>query len=300
MRASSAAPSASRTGTSSIRSSTSWKNPRTISRSASRTRKTTRHQVEELVAVDAPERRTVRAANVVRHDLEARDRVGVRVRREQQVAVLLVGVRLLRLGLDPDHPAPHRARGLAKRALEREVRLGRRSDVLLEGVVVEVLVAVGEVGTGDARGRAGPVQVVLDPDLPLLRAEAAGDPVELGVALDARVMRGEVPRLAREVLDRDVLRASPPARRRARRPRSSRPSRSGRAEVYSSISVNCEPSSATTSRRQKSEPFGDGVCDPDVERHARGRRPSARGRTDRAAKRAALCAANFSSQPTSE
>src|SRR6185503_5549319 len=35
MRASRAAPSASRTGSSSIRSSTSWKNPRTISRSAS-------------------------------------------------------------------------------------------------------------------------------------------------------------------------------------------------------------------------------------------------------------------------
>ena len=35
MRASSAAPSASRTGSSSIRSSTSWKKPRTISRSAS-------------------------------------------------------------------------------------------------------------------------------------------------------------------------------------------------------------------------------------------------------------------------
>jgi hypothetical protein len=35
MRASSAFPSASRTGSSSMRSSTSWKNPRTISRSAS-------------------------------------------------------------------------------------------------------------------------------------------------------------------------------------------------------------------------------------------------------------------------
>jgi hypothetical protein len=35
MRASRAAPSASRTGSSSIRSSTSWKKPRTISRSAS-------------------------------------------------------------------------------------------------------------------------------------------------------------------------------------------------------------------------------------------------------------------------
>src|SRR5581483_4490254 len=75
-------------------------------------REPARHQVEELVAVDAPERRAVGAADVVRHDLEPGDRVRVRVGREQEVAVLLVGVRLLRVGLDPDHPAPHRPRGL--------------------------------------------------------------------------------------------------------------------------------------------------------------------------------------------
>jgi hypothetical protein len=77
--------------------------------------------------------------------------------------------------------------------------------VLLERVVVEVLHAVREVGAGDAGGGAGAGEIVLDPDLPLLRAEAAGDPVELGVALDARVVRPEVPCLLGEVLDRDVL-----------------------------------------------------------------------------------------------
>src|SRR5258707_13140623 len=102
----------------------------------------------------------------------------------------------MRVGLAPDHPPPHGTRGLAQRTLEGEVGLGRRSDVLLEGVVVEMLLAVGEVRPGNAGGCARPVQVVLDPDLPLLRAEAAGDPVELGVALDTRVMRGEVPRFA--------------------------------------------------------------------------------------------------------
>ena len=125
--------------------------------------------------------------------------------REQQVAVLLVGVRPLRVLLDPDHPAPDRARLVVEHALEGEVGGRARRDVLLEGVVVEVLDAVGEVRAGDARGRARAGEVVLDPDLPLLRAEAAGDPVELGVALDPRVVAAEVPRLAADVLHRDVL-----------------------------------------------------------------------------------------------
>src|SRR5207245_1356834 len=62
-----------------------------------------------------------------------------------------------------------------------------------------------EVRTGDARGRALPGEVVLDPHLAFLRPESTGDPVELRVALDTRVMRREVPRLAREVLQGDVL-----------------------------------------------------------------------------------------------
>src|SRR5205823_2320967 len=101
--------------------------------------------------------------------------------------------------------APDRRRLVAERPLEGEVRGRVRRDVLLEGVVVQVLRAVREVRAGDARGRARPGEVVLDPDLALLRAEAAGDPVELGVTPDRRVVRREVPRLARQVLDRDVF-----------------------------------------------------------------------------------------------
>src|SRR5205085_2715914 len=116
-----------------------------------------------------------------------------------------VRVRLLRILLDADHPAPHRRRLVAQGALEGEVALAVWRDVLLERVVVEVLRAVGEVRARDARRRAAAVEVVLDPRLALLRAEAAGDPVELGVALDAGMVRREVPRLAREVLEGDVL-----------------------------------------------------------------------------------------------
>src|SRR5579864_7817164 len=53
------------------------------------------HGVEELVAVDLGKRRAVRAAHVVGEDLEAGNRVRVRVFGQQQVAVLLVRVRLL-------------------------------------------------------------------------------------------------------------------------------------------------------------------------------------------------------------
>src|SRR5581483_11497687 len=96
-------------------------------------------------------------------------------------------------------------RPIAERALEREVRGRVRRDVLLERVVVQVLLAVREVRPGDTRRRADAREVVPDPDLPPVRAEAAGDPVQLGVALDPRVVRREVPGVAREVLERDVL-----------------------------------------------------------------------------------------------
>src|SRR5581483_9928044 len=168
-------------------------------------RQAARHQVEDLFAIDAAERGAVRAAHVVRHDLETRDRIRMRLVGEQQVAVLLVRVRLLRALLDTDHPAPQRGRLLAPRALEREVALRARRGVLLERVVVEMLIAVGEVGAGHPRRRAGTDEVVLDPDLAALRAEPADHPVELAVALEARAVTPEVPRLLAEVLQRDAL-----------------------------------------------------------------------------------------------
>jgi hypothetical protein len=77
--------------------------------------------------------------------------------------------------------------------------------VLLERVVVEVLRAVGEVRARDTRRRALSREVVVDADLPAPRAEAAGDPVELGILADCRPVCGEVPRVLREVLERYVL-----------------------------------------------------------------------------------------------
>src|SRR2546421_6124394 len=68
---------------------------------------TSGHGVEELVAIDPAHRGSVRAADVVRQDLQPRDRNRVRRRRQHQVPVLLVRVRLLRVRLDADHAAPH-------------------------------------------------------------------------------------------------------------------------------------------------------------------------------------------------
>src|SRR5712691_8945415 len=102
-------------------------------------RQPARHQVEELLAVDAAYGRAVCAADVVRHDLEAGDRHRVGGWAQHQVAALLVSVRLLSVPLDADHAAPHRRCAVAQRALEGEVGLAVRRDVLLEGVVVEVL-----------------------------------------------------------------------------------------------------------------------------------------------------------------
>src|SRR4029079_14126469 len=130
-------------------------------------REPARHEVEEHLAIHLAARRAVRAPRVVREDLEAGYRVRVRLLREEQVAVLLVGVRLLGVFLDADHPAPHGGGRVAQGALEREVGLRVRRDVLLEGVVVQVLVAVREVRARHPRRRAGTGEVVLDPRLAL-------------------------------------------------------------------------------------------------------------------------------------
>src|SRR5262249_33943117 len=129
------------------------------------------------LAVDLAERRSVRTTNVGGEDLEAGDRVRVRRLRQEQVPVLLVRVRLLRALLDPDHPAPDCRRLVAERALEGEVARRVRRDVLLEGVVVEVLRRIRKVGARNPRRRSRAGEVVLDADLALLRAEAACAPV---------------------------------------------------------------------------------------------------------------------------
>src|SRR5918995_5211984 len=163
-----------------------------------------RAQVEELLLVDLRDGRGMGAADVVGEDLEARDRVGVRLLGEQQVAALLEGVRLLGAGVDLDHPAPDRARAVGEDAAEGEVRRGVRRSVLLRGVEVDVLAGVRRVGAGHLCVGARAGEQRLRAHLAARGAEAEHDPVERGVALHLGPVGAEDPRALVELLGVDV------------------------------------------------------------------------------------------------
>ncbi len=88
-------------------------------------------EVEELVPVDLAHRRAVRAAHVVGPDLQLRHRVDARLVAEQQVAVRLVGVGLLRARLDADQPGEDLPRAVAQHAFEEQVAGCVRLEVVL-------------------------------------------------------------------------------------------------------------------------------------------------------------------------
>jgi hypothetical protein len=127
--------------------------------------------------------------------------------------------------------------------------------VLLERVVVEVLVAVGEVRAGDTRGRALAVRSFWIRILPFLEPKPPATQSSSASRSTRAWCDREVPGLAREVLQRDVLELRALLDEELDdgvRVAAS----SGAADAYSSISVKREPASATTSSRQKSEPPG--------------------------------------------
>ena len=167
--------------------------------------KAARHQVEELGAVDLADRGAVRAAHVVGLDLEPRDRGRLGVGREQQVAVLLVGVGLLRALVDADDPAPDGPGAVVEHALERQVGSRVGGGVLLGGVVVDVLgpgqvVRAGHLDVGALAG-----EQALHARLGPRAAEGRGHPVELGIPADRRPVGAELAGLGVVVLDGDVL-----------------------------------------------------------------------------------------------
>ncbi len=176
-----------------------------IRRFASAGAEAVRAQVVELLGVDLGDRRGVGAADVVGLDLEPGDRVGVGRLREQQVPALLEGVGLLGARVDADHPAPDRGRRRPSRT-PRKARseVGVGGGVLLGGVEVEVLGAVAGVGAGDPGARALAGEAGLHPDLAARGAEAEGDPVEGGVALDLGALGGEDPAPLAQALGADV------------------------------------------------------------------------------------------------
>ena len=135
----------------------------------------------------------------------------------------------------------------------------------LVGVVVEVLRAVGEVGAGDARRRAAAGEVVLDPHLALRRAEAALDPVELGVALDAGVTRGEEPRLRERSWTLTISTFAPSWTTTSTTP-FAYASSSGSADVSSSTTVKRRAGLGDDEDAPEERPAGRGARDAEVQR----------------------------------
>ena len=134
--------------------------------------------------------------------------------------------------------------------------------------------------------------------LPFFEPEAAGDPVELGVALRPApgAMRSATSRARGSGARR--TRPSPPGRRRARRPRSSSRPAPGSGEASSSIRLKRLPGSAITSRRQKSAPPSGGFATRTYSGCSR-TTPFGTCTSRPYCQLAAFWAANFSSAPTS-
>ncbi len=136
------------------------------------TRDTARLQVEEVLLLDLGDGGAVRAAHVVRGDLQVRNRVGARCATEDEVAVLLVRIRLLCAFRDLDQARVHRACMPLECALELEIAGGVRRLMKLPGVVIEELIPIGKEDAQHlGQGVAAP-QVRGDRRLGELRARA--------------------------------------------------------------------------------------------------------------------------------
>jgi hypothetical protein len=118
--------------------------------------------------------------------------------------------------------------------------------VLLGRVEVQVLAVAGDVGAGDLAGGALAVEDRVLEDLAVGAAEAEHDPVQRAVALDARALAAEDPRLLVEPLG-ETKRSDAFWPTMSSKTTLTRPSA---AESSCSQTSACAPSSRTTSTRQ--------------------------------------------------
>ena len=134
-----------------------------------------RTQVEHRLVVQLPDRRAVRALHVVGEDLELRVRVDGRVVRQQQRAVGLLGVGLLRVLADDDAAVEDALALAVEDALVELVARAVRHRVIDRGVVVHQAIAVDQV---DAVHRAvGALALEADADVVAHQAAARGERV---------------------------------------------------------------------------------------------------------------------------
>ena len=98
-------------------------------------------EIEKLFGLYSAGRGTVGTADVICLDFETGKAAGFRGVGEHQIAIALVGIRLLRIRIDDDQPRKNGARGIEQGVLVKQVALGVRRLMDLEGALVEFLVA---------------------------------------------------------------------------------------------------------------------------------------------------------------
>src|SRR5262245_20267238 len=163
-------------------------------------REAARLGIKNQLFVDFAARRTVRAADVVALDLQARNRISPRIGREQQVVVPLVAVGFDRLRIDLDHPAPNRPRLVLQRALIKKITAAFRRRVMLQRVIRDVLLTFGEQHTVHLALRPAADQLHVLVDFRHAAADRGDRPLDRGIASYNRLLMGKVPHAVAPVL----------------------------------------------------------------------------------------------------
>ena len=104
---------------------------------------------------------------------------------------------------------PNRAAAIEQGALEQQIARAVRRQVVLLGVVIQVLIAVGEVEAGHAAFGALPVQVELGEVLGQMAPDGAEDPIQRSVPSQTGPFVGEVPDVLAPTLQLDEGQPAP-------------------------------------------------------------------------------------------
>ena len=80
----------------------------------------------------------MRAADVVGKNFQAGHRIGLGLIAEHQVAHFLIGVRLVRAGLDLDQARKDRARGILERIEVKQIAGGMRRGMVLQRALIDL------------------------------------------------------------------------------------------------------------------------------------------------------------------
>jgi len=103
-----------------------------------------RSQVEQGILVHLADRRTVGALHIIGVDLQLRLGIDLRVVREQQIAVRLLGVGLLRVLVDHNATVENAVRMPIENSVVKLSTARVRAGVLDQHVIVQVLMAVAD------------------------------------------------------------------------------------------------------------------------------------------------------------